>query len=85
MHEMNQINISKVTHATRVYAAQTARTNGASEHGTKALGGWSEGGSFRQCYERTFPVDALLATAYFSPKTPESYCLPRENLGRPIY
>lgn len=83
MHENNGISISKVTHATRVFAAQHARTNGASESGTKALGGWDEGGSFRHCYERTLPIDALLGVASFNATRPESYNLPRDSLDPP--
>lgn len=84
LHERNNISISKVTHATRYFFAQAARTNGASESGTKALGGWNEGsGSFRQCYERTFPIDALLAAGMFPAKKPENYALPRNELNPP--
>lgn len=81
IHLANNVSISKVTHAGRVYAAQNARTNGASESGTKALGGWSENGSFRQCYERTWPIDAMLAAGGFNGSKPERYCLPRAELG----
>ena len=46
IHLKNDINISKVTHAARPYAAQTAHSHGATVSGTKALGGWNESGSF---------------------------------------
>lgn len=84
MHESNGIHVSKVTHATRIFFAQNARTNGASESGTKAAGGWQDGaGSFRKCYERTFPIDALLGAAMFNARKPESYALPRNELEPP--
>lgn len=83
LHKENDISISKVTHAGRVYAAQTARSHGASESGTKALGGWNDSeGSFRQCYQRQLPVDALLGVAMFNGNKPESYSLPRGELGK---
>ncbi|KAL6300579.1 hypothetical protein BKA93DRAFT_829024 [Sparassis latifolia] len=83
IHKENEISITKVTHASRSYAAQTARAHGATVSGTKALGGWNENGSFRQCYERTFPVDALLGAAMFNGRKPETYCLPRDALDPP--
>lgn len=78
---MNAISITKVTHAGRTYAAQNARANGASVNGTKALGGWSETGAFRNCYDRAFPVDALLGAAGFSARCLERYNLPRSTIG----
>ncbi|GBE82275.1 hypothetical protein SCP_0406590 [Sparassis crispa] len=51
IHKENEISITKVTHAGRSYAAQTAQAHGATVSGTKALGGWNENGSFRQCYK----------------------------------
>lgn len=83
MHEANGVDITKVTHATRSYAAQTARNHGATVSGTKALGGWQESGSFRACYERTLPADALLGTAMFSGRRFETYSLPRGTLEPP--
>ncbi|KAF8257779.1 hypothetical protein EI94DRAFT_1418266, partial [Lactarius quietus] len=58
--------ITKSTHAGQPYAAQTAQAHGASISGTKALGGWSESGLFRPCYDRAFPADALLSAAMFN-------------------
>lgn len=82
IHLHNNINISKVTHAARPYAAQTARSHGATVSGTKALGGWNDSGSFRNCYDRHFPVDALLGAAMFNGRKPEEYFLPRDALGK---
>lgn len=82
IHIKNDICITKVTHAGRCYAAQNARAHGASITGTKALGGWNESGSFRNCYDRAFPVDALLGAAAFNARRPEQYCLPRSSLGK---
>jgi hypothetical protein len=83
IHLKNSVNISKVTHAARPYAAQTARSHGASITGTKALGGWNESGSFRSCYDRHFPVDALLGAAMFNGRKPEEYFLARDVLDPP--
>lgn len=52
-------------------------------NGTKALGGWNESGAFRNCYDRAFPVDALLGAAAFSARHPEQYSLPRGSLEPP--
>lgn len=81
MHLRNQVSITKSTHAGRPFAAQTARAHGASVSGTKALGGWSDSGSFRPCYDRAFPADALLGAAMFNSHRPDTYCLPRDALG----
>jgi Centromere DNA-binding protein complex CBF3 subunit, domain 2 len=81
MHSRNDVSITKSTHAGRPFAAQTARAHGASASSTKALGGWSDSGSFRPCYDRAFPVDALLGAAMFNAYRPDSYCLPRDALG----
>lgn len=75
------MNISKVTHAGREFSVKTAREYGASVDGAKALGGWSDSGSFRPCYDRALPVDALLGAAMFDAGRPESHFLPREFLG----
>ncbi|GBE87699.1 hypothetical protein SCP_1103760 [Sparassis crispa] len=83
MHMKNNIAIAKVTHAGRSYAAQSAQAYGVTESGTKAMGGWKENGAFRQCYERTFPVDALLGAANFNGRKPEMYSLPRDMLEPP--
>jgi hypothetical protein len=85
IHVKNNVSITKSTHAGRPFAAQTARAHGASVDGTKALGGWSESGSFRPCYDRAFPADALLGAAMFNAQKTEDYCLPREALGEPFY
>ncbi|KAN0134511.1 hypothetical protein V8E53_007657 [Lactarius tabidus] len=66
IHIRNDVSITKSTHTGWPYAAQTARAHGASVSGTKALGGWSESGSFRPCYDRAFPADALLGAAMFN-------------------
>lgn len=84
MHEANDISITKVTHATRPFAAQTARENGASVSSTKALGGWSEGGVYRNCYDRALPLEAMLGAAMFNARKPENHCLLRECLGMPF-
>jgi hypothetical protein len=81
IHSKNGVMLSKVTHAARPYTAKTARENGASVEGTKALGGWSDGGSFRPCYDRALPLDTLLGAADFNARKPEGYFVPRSALG----
>jgi hypothetical protein len=49
--------------------------------GAKALGGWSDSGSFKPCYDRALPIDALLGAAMFDEARPESHFVPREFLG----
>lgn len=81
IHKKNNVEISKSTHAGRSYTAMNSRAHGATVGGTKALGGWSETGSFRNCYDRAFPVDALLGAASFNAQKPEEYFLARDGLG----
>ncbi|THH17357.1 hypothetical protein EW146_g3440 [Bondarzewia mesenterica] len=83
IHLKNNISLTKATHATRNYGAQNTRANGASVDGTKAMGGWSDQGSYRHCYDRSFPTDALLASAMFNARQPSSYSLPRDVLEPP--
>lgn len=83
IYEKNRINISKVTHAGREFSVKTAREYGATVDGAKALGGWSDSGSFKPCYDRALPVDALLGAAMFDAARPESHFLPREFLEPP--
>jgi hypothetical protein len=84
IHSAVGVCLSKSTHAACSFTAQTARQNGASVDGTKALGGWSENGSFRPCYDRALPLEALLGAATFNARKPESYFLPRDLLGEPF-
>ena len=81
MHMKNNIDITKKTHAGRHYAAQTACAHGASVHGTKALSGWSDNGSFNPVYDRAFPFDALLGAAMFNARRPDDYFLPRNSIA----
>ncbi|THH20826.1 hypothetical protein EW146_g575, partial [Bondarzewia mesenterica] len=83
IHLKNNISLTKAMHATRNYGAQNTRANGASVDGTKAMGGWSDQGSYRRCYDRSFPTDALLASAMFNARQPSSYSLPRDVLEPP--
>lgn len=81
IHEKNSVHITKATHGGRPYSVKTAREHGASVDGAKALGGWSESDSFKPCYDRTLPIDALLGAAMFNGRKPESYFLARGCLG----
>ncbi|KAF8525270.1 hypothetical protein BU17DRAFT_62960 [Hysterangium stoloniferum] len=83
LHKQNDISISKATHATRIFSAETARGHGTSAADTKALGGWNDGGSFRPCYDHKLPVAALLGAAMFNAAKPEMHFLAREILQPP--
>ncbi|KAK7048472.1 hypothetical protein R3P38DRAFT_2687704 [Favolaschia claudopus] len=83
LHEKNNVTISKVTHAGRGYTAKTARENGASSDEVKALGGWSDSGSYRACYDRALPLQAMLAAAMFDSQHPETHFLARDSLEPP--
>ncbi|TFY74110.1 hypothetical protein EWM64_g9902, partial [Hericium alpestre] len=83
IHQANVISLMKVTHASRHFGAQNARNHGASMNSVKALGRWSDSGSYRACYDRTFPLDALLASAMFNGCDPSSYFLARDTLDPP--
>lgn len=48
---------------------------------TKALGGWNEPGSFRNCYDRTPPVEAYLGAASFIASRRDAYFVSRSALG----
>ncbi|KAE8221172.1 hypothetical protein CF319_g5424 [Tilletia indica] len=54
MFPANKVAVGKTTHAGRAAGAMHARENGTSVDGAKALGGWSDSGSFRSCYDRSF-------------------------------
>ncbi|KAG1874883.1 hypothetical protein F4604DRAFT_1925032 [Suillus subluteus] len=84
MHMKNNIDTTKKTHAGCHYAAQTACAHGASVNGTKALGGWSDNGSFNPVYDRAFPLDALLGAGMFNAWHPEDYALPRNSIVPPL-
>ena len=77
MHVKNDIHITKVTHGGCEFTVKTACEHGATINGAKALGGWSESGAFRPCYDRALPVDALLGAAMFNGRKPESYFVAR--------
>ncbi|KAF5313492.1 hypothetical protein D9611_008635 [Ephemerocybe angulata] len=70
----------KATHGGRVRAANAAIQNGATVDGTKALGNWSQSGSFRACYNRVLPTDAMLALAGFNGERKDSYFIARDEL-----
>jgi hypothetical protein len=72
-HRVNNIDISKATHATRVYAAQLPRSHGSSTEDTKTLGGSNDKGSFKSCYDHKLPLLALLGAAMFNPSKPEAH------------
>ncbi|KAL0957422.1 hypothetical protein HGRIS_001221 [Hohenbuehelia grisea] len=79
MKDRNDISIPKVTHAGRPYTATTARQHRASRDDTKDLGGWSQSGSY-STYDRTLPVDALVAAASFNARKQETYMVSRVQL-----
>ncbi len=77
IHEKNEINISKTTHAGHSYTAKTAREFGASVNSVKALGNWSDSDAYRAVYDQ-----ALAKEAMFDAHHPEWYCLARASLGK---
>lgn len=82
MFSANQVSNEKVTHVGRPFAAQTARRNGATVADAKALGGWSDSGSYRACYERSLPLSAIWAVAGFNGSDLDSYFVPRAELSQ---
>ncbi|KAJ7213565.1 hypothetical protein GGX14DRAFT_393054 [Mycena pura] len=48
------------------------------------LGGWSESGSFKHCYDRALPAPALLGAAFFNSSKPELYRIARDCLEPPV-
>nr|GAT44268.1 predicted protein [Mycena chlorophos] len=81
--EANDVDITKVTHAGRGFTAKTAREYGASADEVKALGGWSDSGSFRPCYDWVISVEAALGSAMFDARNPAAHFLARETLETP--
>ncbi len=82
MHQANDVDIMKSMHAGHFYGAMNLCAHGATVSGTKALRGWNESGSFRNCYDRAFPIDTLLGAASFNARKPEDYCLARDELRK---
>ncbi|KAF8066900.1 hypothetical protein FPV67DRAFT_1768709 [Lyophyllum atratum] len=62
---------------------QSTLEHRASVDGAKALGGWSKSDSFKPCYDRTLPVDAMLRAAMLNGRKPETYFLARRCLEPP--
>lgn len=83
MKEETGIDVVKVTHIGRPYTAKVSWEAGASKDGTMDLGLWMSpsGGSFRPCYDRALPLDALLGAAGFNGQKQETYFVAREILS----
>ncbi|KAJ6579371.1 hypothetical protein B0H10DRAFT_1962909 [Mycena sp. CBHHK59/15] len=77
MYEKNDVNISKVRHAVHEFSLKTEQEYGATVDDAKVLGGWSDSGLFKPCYDCALPVEALLGAAMFDRARPESHFLPR--------
>lgn len=80
--EATGIHLSNTTHAGRTSAARSATMYNATESDTKAHGGWRDGSSFRSCYNRNLPISAMTALAGFDGRQPESYWIPRAEIGQ---
>lgn len=78
MHKKNNVEIAKATHAGRCYGAVNLHAHGATVGGSEALSGWNENGSFQNCYDCAFLVDALLGAASFNGWKPEEYFLAQD-------
>lgn len=82
MKKANDIHIRKATHSGRPYAAQEGMNHLSSSEGMKGLGLWNAtNGSFRECYNRILPSDAMLAAGAFNGRKQDSYSIPRDALG----
>jgi hypothetical protein len=77
MHAKNSIHITKVTHDGRDFTVKTSEQHGASVKDAKALGGWSDSGSFRPCY-----TPAFVRFAMFNGKEPQEYFGGRACTGK---
>ena len=71
----------KVTHIGRVRAAEDGMMFGATIDGVKSLGLWSRTTAFDTSYNRSLPLDAMLATAHFDGQSQEGYFIARATLG----
>lgn len=80
----NGIETRKVTH-TRGYTVKTAQQHRASADDAKALGHWSESGSYHKSYDTALPTDAMLAAASFNAQKQESYFIARDILGMAFF
>jgi len=59
-----------------------SHAHGTTVGATKALSRWNESGSFKNCYDWAFPVDALLGAASFNACRPEEYYFPWDDLHK---
>lgn len=76
----NDLQMRKVTHAGRTYAALTTRDHRATRDDLRALGGWSKD-IVAQSYDRSLPIEGMLAAASFNAQKPESFFIARDILG----
>ena len=83
MKKNTNIKIKKVTHGGRPYAVEQAGKWGAPMESCMALGLWmqGDGGSFKPCYDRALPTDAMLGAAGFNAQKQTSYSVTRSVLG----
>lgn len=83
MQKETNIRIKKVTHGGWPYAVEQAGKWGAPMESRMALGLWmmGDGGSFKPCYDRALPTDAMLGAAGFNAQKQTSFFLPRDVLG----
>ncbi|KAL1746150.1 hypothetical protein HDZ31DRAFT_62412 [Schizophyllum fasciatum] len=81
---MNDVIISSKTHAGRKFTVKNIRDNRASRSEAKAVGKWSESGNGAyDRYDRSLPIEGMLAAASFNGQRPEGYMIPRNCLGAP--
>ncbi|PPQ75574.1 hypothetical protein CVT24_013262 [Panaeolus cyanescens] len=72
----------QVTHVGRSFGASIAMERGASSDSVRALGLWSQPGSF-DVYVQSLPTDAMVALAGFNGRQPGSYFIARDVLEPP--
>ena len=77
------IHIKKSTHGGRPFAVEQAAKWGAPMESRMALGGWmnTSTGSFKPCYDRALPTDAMLGAAGYNAQKQSSYFLSRDVLS----
>jgi hypothetical protein len=77
MHAKNSNHITKVTYDGRDFTVKTSQQHGASVKDAKALGGWSDSGSFWPCY-----TPAFVRFAIFNGRESKEYFVGRACTGK---
>jgi hypothetical protein len=81
MYDALGLSKHKKTHIGRTTTVLNMREHNASQDDVKALGIWSQHGSYAAVYDRGLPLKGLLPAAGFDADRLQDYCLPRGILG----